>query len=73
MLKETAYTGRPNAFQFNHLRIQFFTKDSEGVYNLHWLVTNAISGEHKYFYNKEWVGKKGNIRWRDMAYKMYKV
>lgn len=73
MLKEMAYKGKPGEFQFNHLRIKYFTRDELGMFNLHWLVINAVSGTQKFFYTKDWIGERGNIHWRDMAYKMYKV
>lgn len=67
LLRETACKGKPCEFQHNHLRIRYCTKDDLGQFKLHWLVSNGISGRQQYFYNKDWVGENGQIRWMSLA------
>lgn len=67
LLRDVACKGKPYEFQHNYLRIRYCTKDDLGQFKLHWFVTNAISGRQQYFYNKDWVGENGQIRWMSLA------
>ena len=72
-LPEIARAGHPYDFVFNYLGIRYCTKDKYGIFKLSWLVTNAITGEQKEFYTKDYVGKTGKVVWRRLASDMRKV
>lgn len=72
-LLEMAKKGLPGDFQFNQWNIRYLTKDKYGIFCLHWLVSNGISGTQKVFYTKDYVGDRGKIYWRRLAGDMRKV
>ena len=72
-LVETAKKGLPGDFQFNQWNIRYIIKDKYGLFCLHWLVSNGISGTQKEFFTKDYVGKTGKVVWRRLASDMRKV
>lgn len=72
-LLKTAEKGLPCEFQFNQWSIRYLTKDKFGVFCLHWLVSNGISGVQKTFYTRDYVSPNGKVYWRRLAGDMRKV
>lgn len=72
-LRKVAEKGVPDEIQFNQWRLRYCIKDREGVFKLHWFVVNAISGNNTIIYNKDYIGKTGKMRWRDLASAVKKV
>ena len=70
---EIAKKGAPTEFNFNQWNIRYLTKDKYGVFCLHWLVSNGISGNQKYLYNKDYISPNGKVYWRRLAGDMRKV
>ena len=73
MLKERAEKGLPGDFSFNQWNIRYNTKDKLGIFRLHWIVSNGISGNQKIFYTINYIGKTGKVRWRQLASDITKV
>ena len=73
VIKEVASQGKAAEFYFNEFGIKYNIKDELGMFRLTWIVTNKLSGMQKIFYTRDWVGKTGKIRWRNLAASMLRV
>ena len=70
---QIARKGLPTEFFWKHWNIRYLTKDRQGVFCLHWIVSNGISGTQRTFYTRDYVGKSGNVNWRKLSSDMKKV
>ena len=73
MLREVAMKGCPAEFKFNYHLIHYNIKDECGIFKLHWVVVNGISGRQKIFFTKDFINDNGSVMWRRLAGEMNKV
>lgn len=63
-VKMMIHQGIPADCHFNNLYIVYDLLDDFGMFKLHFTVTNAWTGNQRVIYNKDYVGKEGNLNYR---------
>lgn len=67
IIKEMIHQHRPSEMYFNNLYIKYNTKDQYDTFCLHFIVSNAWTGNQKTIYNKDYMTKEGDLRYRALA------